>query len=77
MRLARSLALHLVQEATSFVNLLDELGIVAQIVLSLLERKVDQHACNLRSQVLALQLGDEVKDSVSDLLLKVRVLSLH
>jgi hypothetical protein len=71
-RLLGSLRLNL-EEVSSIVNFLSEFSVVLEEELDFLVGQVDEHTSDFRREGVALQLGDEVKDGVSDLLLHVRV----
>jgi hypothetical protein len=61
------------EEVSGIVNFLNEFSVVLEEKLDFLVGQVDEHTSDFRREGVALQLGDEVKDGVSDLLLHVRV----
>jgi hypothetical protein len=61
------------EEVSGIVNFLNEFSVVLEEELDFLVGQVDEHTSDFRREGVALQLGDEVKDGVSDLLLHVRV----
>jgi len=61
------------EEVSGIVDLLHEFTVVLEESFDFLVRQVDEHTCDFGGKGVALQLGDEIKDGVSNLLLHVRV----
>ena len=61
------------EEVSGIVDLLDEFTVVLEESFDFLVRQVDEHTCDFGGKGVALQLGDEIENGVSNLLLHVRV----
>jgi len=68
--------LHLGEEVSGFVNLLDKLGVVHEVHLGLFEGEIDEHTSNLGGKRLSSELSNEIEDSVTNVLFEMRVISL-
>lgn len=63
----------LLEKVSGSFDLLVEFSIVLEVALDVFVRQVNEHTSDLRSELASLELSDEVKDGVSNLLLHVRV----
>jgi len=68
--------LHLGEEVSGFVNLLDKLGVVHEVHLGLFEGEIDEHTSDLGGKSLSSELSNEIEDSVTNVLFEMRVISL-
>jgi len=68
--------LHLGEEVSGFVNLLDKLGVVHEVHLGLFEGEIDEHTSDLGGKRLSSELSNEIEDSVTNVLFEMRVISL-
>lgn len=63
----------LLEEVASCFDLLEEFAIVLEEALDIVMRQINKHASDLRSELGSLELCDEIKDGVSNLLFHVGV----
>lgn len=63
----------LLEKVSGSFDFLVELGVVLEEALDVLMGQVNEHTSDLGGELGSLELGDEIEDSVSNLLLHVRV----